>query len=118
MITLLLAGELVVLLSPTGSFHSQFPFSLHTLTPSQPFRLSELPNVTVAIIEAGDSVYNNVNVTNPALYGDAFGTSIDYAYPTTNQVYADDKSAPMRAGKALGGTSTINGTQSTISVKS
>jgi hypothetical protein len=60
-------------------------------------------------------VYDNVNVTNPSLYGAAFGTSIDYAYSTTNQVYADDKSATMRAGKALGGTTTINGTQSTIS---
>ncbi|KAG0648550.1 Glucose oxyHydrase [Hyphodiscus hymeniophilus] len=72
-------------------------------------RLTELANITVAVIEAGGSVYNNVNVTNPSNYGAAFGTSIDYANSTTNQVYANGKSAVMRAGKALGGTSTING---------
>lgn len=72
-------------------------------------RLSELENVTVAVIEAGDSVFNNSNVTNPAGYGLAFGTAIDWAYQTTNQAYAGDTVQTMRAGKAIGGTSTING---------
>ena len=90
--------------------HPRPRFTNHLLTQIS-YRLTELPNVTVAIIEAGGSVYNNVNVTNPSNYGDAFGTSIDYAYPTSDQVYANGISAVMRAGKALGGTSTINGRQ-------
>ncbi|TVY91230.1 Glucose oxidase, partial [Lachnellula willkommii] len=72
-------------------------------------RLSELGNVTVAVIEAGDSVYSNVNVTSTSGYGLAFGTEIDWAYETTNQTYAGGLTQTMRAGKAIGGTSTING---------
>lgn len=72
-------------------------------------RLSEDPNVSVLVIEAGDSVYNNENVTDVNGYGLAFGTEIDYAYKSVNQTYANGKAQTLRAGKALGGTSTING---------
>ncbi|KAJ8062710.1 hypothetical protein OCU04_009230 [Sclerotinia nivalis] len=71
-------------------------------------RLSEL-DVTVAVIEAGDSGYNNVNITNPAGYGLAFGTDIDWAYQSINQKYAGNATQTLRAGKVIGGTSTING---------
>ncbi|KAL3473704.1 hypothetical protein BJX99DRAFT_272124 [Aspergillus californicus] len=72
-------------------------------------RLSELKNVTVAVIEAGDSVFNNFNVTDVLGYSKAFGTEIDWAYQTENQTHAGGLKQTMRAGKALGGTSTING---------
>ncbi|OJD34200.1 glucose oxidase [Diplodia corticola] len=72
-------------------------------------RLSELSNVTVAVIEAGGSVFTNENVTNPNGYGLAFGTDIDWAYESVNQTYGGGKTQTLRAGKALGGTSTING---------
>lgn len=73
-------------------------------------RLTEDPSVSVLVIEAGDSVFTNVNASSPDGYGLAFGTEIDYAYSTTPQTYANNLSTPLRAGKALGGTSTINGT--------
>uniref|UniRef100_A0A093V5S3 glucose oxidase n=1 Tax=Talaromyces marneffei PM1 TaxID=1077442 RepID=A0A093V5S3_TALMA len=72
-------------------------------------RLSELNNVTVAMIEAGDSTLNNLNVSTVGGYGIAFGTQIDWAYQTMNQTYAGGLQQTVRAGKALGGTSTING---------
>lgn len=72
-------------------------------------RLSEEPSVSVLVIEAGESVLNNPNVTDVNGYGYAFGTDIDYAYSTTPQTYANNASTTMRAAKALGGTSTING---------
>lgn len=72
-------------------------------------RLSELNNVTVAVIEAGASVFNNENVTNVNGYGLAFGTEIDWAYESVNQTYAGGKAQTLRAGRALGGTSAING---------
>ncbi|KAF7186595.1 Glucose oxidase [Pseudocercospora fuligena] len=72
-------------------------------------RLSEDPSISIAIIEAGDSVFNNTNVTSTSGYGLAFGTSIDWGYESTPQVFAGNYSQTLRAGRALGGTSTING---------
>jgi hypothetical protein len=72
-------------------------------------RLSEMKGYTVAVIEAGDSVFDNSNVTDVTGYGRSFGTNIDWAYTTENQKYAGGKKQIMRAGKAIGGTSTING---------
>ncbi|OHE92089.1 GMC oxidoreductase [Colletotrichum orchidophilum] len=72
-------------------------------------RLTENPAVSVLIIEAGGSVFDNANVTNPGGYGLAFGTDIDFAYQTTKQTYGGGSIQTMRAAKALGGTSTING---------
>lgn len=72
-------------------------------------RLSEDPSVSVAVIEAGDSVFDNMNVTSPTGYGKAFGNSLDWPYQSTSQKYAGNKTQTLRAAKALGGTSTING---------
>ncbi|KAH0345211.1 glucose oxidase, partial [Aureobasidium melanogenum] len=72
-------------------------------------RLSEDPKISVAVIEAGDQVFNNTNVTSASGYGKVFGTQIDWAYESEAQVYAGNKTQTLRAGKALGGTSTING---------
>lgn len=72
-------------------------------------RLSEMPDITVAVIERGDSVFNNHNVTQIMSYGLSLGTEIDWAYETENQTYAGGSKQIMRAGKAIGGTSTING---------
>jgi choline dehydrogenase-like flavoprotein len=72
-------------------------------------RLSENANTTILVLEAGGSVLDNPDVYNPDGYSSAFGTAIDWAYPTTEQTYGDGKVHTIRAGKALGGTSTING---------
>ncbi|KAF4167606.1 hypothetical protein CNMCM6936_004663 [Aspergillus lentulus] len=72
-------------------------------------RLSVDPSVNVLVLEAGGSVRNNANVTNVDGYGLAFGTDIDWQYQSVNQPYAGNLSQVLRAGKALGGTSTING---------
>lgn len=72
-------------------------------------RLSEDPKVTVAVIEPGEDVRNNPNVTDPGKFGAAWDTSIDWAYPTVPQTRAANRTLSMRSGKAIGGTSTING---------
>ncbi|OTB10837.1 putative GMC oxidoreductase [Daldinia sp. EC12] len=72
-------------------------------------RLSEDPNIKVAVIEPGDDVRNNPNVTDVGAFLRALGTEIDWQYTTTPQPGAGNKSIPFHAGKAIGGTSTING---------
>jgi choline dehydrogenase-like flavoprotein len=76
-------------------------------------RLSANPNITVAVIEAGGSVYNNPNVTlvprSIADFSPGLGTSIDWSYTSTPQKYSSNRTLPYSAGKALGGTTTING---------
>jgi hypothetical protein len=72
-------------------------------------RLSEDYNVSVAVIEAGGIELYNPNITDTSKYGNAFGTAIDWQYQSVPQTYAGDAPQVLRAGKALGGTSNING---------
>jgi choline dehydrogenase-like flavoprotein len=73
-------------------------------------RLSEDYNVSVAVIEAGGVELYNPNITDTSKYGNAFGTAVDWQYESVPQTYAGNASQVLRAGKALGGTSNINGT--------
>lgn len=72
-------------------------------------RLSENLNITVLVIEAGDSVYTNPDVTDPDGYGRALDSAIDWRYNTVAQVHGNSDVQTIHAAKALGGTSTING---------
>ncbi|KAI1144215.1 putative GMC oxidoreductase [Hypoxylon sp. FL0543] len=72
-------------------------------------RLSENPNIRVAVIEPGEDVRDNPNVTDVTKFLAAFGTQIDWQYTTTPQLGLSNRSIPFHAGKAIGGTSTING---------
>jgi choline dehydrogenase-like flavoprotein len=78
-------------------------------------RLSEDYNVSVAVIEAGDIELYNTNITSTSKYGNAFGTAIDWQYESAPQLYAGNASQVLRAAKALGGTSDINGSFQTTS---
>ncbi|KAI9927105.1 hypothetical protein ASPWEDRAFT_33058 [Aspergillus wentii DTO 134E9] len=71
-------------------------------------RLSENPDISVLIIEAGPSVLHNINVTDVDRYSYAFDTEIEWAYETIPQEFGG-RSQILRAARALGGTSTING---------
>ncbi|KAL1648841.1 hypothetical protein SLS58_002021 [Diplodia intermedia] len=72
-------------------------------------RLSQDSSVTVAIIEAGGPVFNDPRVQNTTSFGLSLGTELDWQYTTVPQKYATNDSQAYHAGKALGGTSTING---------
>ncbi|KAH1397656.1 hypothetical protein KXW21_005269 [Aspergillus fumigatus] len=71
-------------------------------------RLSEDPNVSVLIIEAGPSVLDNENVTDVDAYSRAFGTEIDWPFISESQLFGGEPQI-LRAGRALGGGSAING---------
>jgi choline dehydrogenase-like flavoprotein len=76
-------------------------------------RLSANPNITVAIIEAGGSVYNNPNVTalpkTIAQFSPGIGTSIDWSYKTAPQKYTANRTVPLIAGKCLAGSTSVFG---------
>ncbi|KAL1643437.1 hypothetical protein SLS58_004795 [Diplodia intermedia] len=69
-------------------------------------RLSET-NASVLVIEAGGSAYENPNVTAPDGYGLALNTALDWSYPSVTQ--RGGSAHAMHAGKALGGSTAING---------
>ncbi|KAL4914900.1 hypothetical protein BDW62DRAFT_219745 [Aspergillus aurantiobrunneus] len=74
-------------------------------------RLSELPNITIGIIEPGHDERNNPNVTSVEGFGGTNGlnTHIDWVYETTEQRFAGNRQLEYHSGRAWGGTSTING---------
>lgn len=80
-------------------------------------RLTEDPDVTVAVIEAGDSGYNDdVELLVPAntYFKSSVGTDLDWQYVTALQDKLEDASGNPRTaswprGKVLGGSSAING---------
>lgn len=72
-------------------------------------KLSENPSVTVAVIEAGaDERYNPLVTDVEALFA-GIGSALDWAYPSAPQKYALNRTLTYSGGKALGGSTTING---------
>ncbi|KAL4806565.1 hypothetical protein BDV18DRAFT_159737 [Aspergillus unguis] len=74
-------------------------------------RLSAIPELTIAVIEPGKDEGNNPNVTSvEGLVGtNGLNTHVDWNYETTPQKLSDERRIEYHAGKAWGGTSTING---------
>lgn len=72
-------------------------------------RLSADPSVRVAVIEPGGDQRGNPNVTSVLGYLSAFNTSIDWQYSVVPQEGLGGRDMQYHAGRALGGTSTING---------
>ncbi|CEH18770.1 Glucose dehydrogenase/choline dehydrogenase/mandelonitrile lyase (GMC oxidoreductase family) [Ceraceosorus bombacis] len=76
-------------------------------------RLSEVSNVTVAVIEAGGDVYgadqNKFLVPTGNLYDSAVKTQYDWQWQTSSQAGANGRNLDWPRGKVLGGSSAING---------
>lgn len=67
-------------------------------------RLSQNPNVTVMVIEAGGDDREDPMVKTLDTYSQAFGTRLDWNFPIYNQVGG---SKSLHAGKTLGGSTSI-----------
>lgn len=73
-------------------------------------RLSEISNVTVLVIEAGDYALDSNNSTFTDLGGNLIMTSLDWGYESALQIYTGrGEYAYLPAGKGVGGSSLING---------
>ncbi|KAF9513839.1 GMC oxidoreductase [Hydnum rufescens UP504] len=73
-------------------------------------RLSESASITVLVIEAGSDNRQDPRVYDIYRYGQAFQSELDWSYPT-------DQKKSIRAGKTLGGSSSINGAAWTRGLK-
>ncbi|KAL2810355.1 putative glucose oxidase [Aspergillus granulosus] len=71
-------------------------------------RLSEDPTVSILVIESGQSQLDNPNVTDISRLAYTYDSPLDWAYETTEQAFGGRRQV-MRAGRALGGTSVMNG---------
>lgn len=72
-------------------------------------RLSANPSISVALVEAGPTVFNDSRVLIPSPAGLAWGTELDWNYTTIPQTYVNNTVLTYHSGRDVGGTSTING---------
>ncbi|ODO09253.1 hypothetical protein I350_02853 [Cryptococcus amylolentus CBS 6273] len=82
-------------------------------------RLSEDPNISVLVIEAGEDNRDDERIYDPYQYSVAFGTELDWNWPSSQGRYihgqvarlsGEPKLTPFfRRGKTLGGSTSING---------
>ncbi|KAF9899802.1 hypothetical protein EC991_008318 [Linnemannia zychae] len=76
-------------------------------------RLSEDPNVTVLVLEAGEDMDQDFNTKMPIGYPKLFQTKHDWQLRTVPQTHAEGREMDHVRGKMLGGCSSINGMQYT-----
>ena len=71
-------------------------------------RLSEHPQVSVCVLEAGPAVFNEPTINVPGRFGQSLGGQYDWQFATTPQPGLGNRSLPWARGKVLGGSSALN----------
>jgi choline dehydrogenase-like flavoprotein len=71
-------------------------------------RLSENPNITVGVLEAGPAAFGEPLIDIPGRFGESLGTKYDWKFETTPQPGLGGRKLPWPRGKVLGGTSALN----------
>ncbi|KAK3307250.1 putative choline dehydrogenase [Chaetomium strumarium] len=71
-------------------------------------RLSELPQLTVGVLEVGEQAFGDGSVDLPGVAGVALGTALDWQFHTVPQTGLDGRTVPWARGKVLGGSSALN----------
>ena len=71
-------------------------------------RLSEDPNITVGVLEAGTAQFEEPSINVPGRYGETIGSHCDWQYETLPQPGLGGRKLPWPRGKVLGGTSALN----------
>src|SRR4051794_835496 len=70
-------------------------------------RLSEDPDVSVTLVEAGGSG-RHPNIAIPAAFAKQFKTKLDWDYATEPEPHCDNRSLYIPRGKGLGGSTNMN----------
>ncbi|KAK6440691.1 hypothetical protein LTR95_003077 [Oleoguttula sp. CCFEE 5521] len=72
-------------------------------------RLTEIPSISVAVLEAGQDRSSDLNVLAPGLLTSLYGNpNYDWIYATVPQTHLNDRVIGHPRGKQLGGSSAIN----------
>ncbi|KAL1739980.1 GMC oxidoreductase-domain-containing protein [Schizophyllum fasciatum] len=72
-------------------------------------RLSEDPNKSILVLEAGEDHVDDPNILHTAFYASHFGQDkYDWGFKTIPQKYGGDNVTAWNRGKGLGGSSAIN----------
>ncbi|KAK8064548.1 hypothetical protein PG994_007186 [Apiospora phragmitis] len=71
-------------------------------------RLTEDPDITVGVLEAGPIVDGDAAVSIPGCYGESLGTPLDWQFQTTPQPGLGGRVLNWPGGKVLGGSSALN----------
>jgi len=71
-------------------------------------RLSENPNITVGVLEAGSTAFDDPLINVPGRFGEALGSQYDWKFETVPQANLNGRQLPWPRGKVLGGTSALN----------
>ncbi|KAH6724271.1 hypothetical protein BKA61DRAFT_26876 [Leptodontidium sp. MPI-SDFR-AT-0119] len=79
-------------------------------------RLSENPDLQIAVLEAGKAKLNDFHIKVPALAPSMLGNpDYDWGFKTVPQEHLDGRTEPQNRGKVLGGSSAINYMMTTYS---
>lgn len=73
-------------------------------------RLTEDESVDVLLLEAGEPANHRDDVLNPNRVWEVLGSDLDWCFETEPQEHLDGRQVEWPRGKALGGSSVINGT--------
>lgn len=71
-------------------------------------RLSENPDLTVAILEAGPAAFDERRINVPGRGGECLGSEYDWKFETVAQAGVNGRVLPWARGKVLGGSSALN----------
>ncbi|KAI0201045.1 hypothetical protein F4808DRAFT_137437 [Astrocystis sublimbata] len=71
-------------------------------------RLSEVPDVQVLVIEAGQDLTSDPRVDMPAMNQSLHNTPSNWRLQTVPQKYLDDRQLKVYCGRVLGGSSALN----------
>lgn len=71
-------------------------------------RLSEDPDISVGVLEAGPDITDEEFINVPGRYGEGIGTPYDWQFETTPQNALGGRKLPWPRGKVLGGSSALN----------